>query len=228
MRKRISLKTRRPDLSRWQFRNHYEDRHVPLGLAFIDRFRWRRYVRNHVLSSTGAPIGFDCYAEFWVDDDFEDASLDQFIRSADFRVLDEDDRRFLDITQRHSFDVIETVMKQAQYEVRTEGKVAINWSAGANPKESVVSIAERIVDSLGDRVVDAILGTRSGVVPPAAPFDTMLSLQIADAKPVVLDSAVEPGEGWSVIAVDPVETPIELLFGDSSHLPDERKRTCCP
>ena len=47
--KLLSVKTRREGSTREAFRKHYEERHVPLGLGFIDRFRWRKYVRNHVL-----------------------------------------------------------------------------------------------------------------------------------------------------------------------------------
>src|SRR5207249_1442203 len=66
MLKTLSLKTRRPDLSAAEFRRHYEERHVPLGLGFQDRFGWRKYARNHVARVRSGEVTFDCLTEFWV------------------------------------------------------------------------------------------------------------------------------------------------------------------
>ena len=211
MRKRISLKTRRPDLSVREFRDHYENRHVPLGLGFIDRFQWRRYVRNHVASVGGSPIGFDCYSEFWVDDGFDDASLESFIQSADFAVLNEDDRRFLDVTERASFDVEEWVVKPSREKDSASGKTAVLWSRGEEARDAR-SVARAIVDSLGDSLLAASLDMSIGPVPRALPFDTLLTLTFARSGQVVLESPGEPACRYSVLEIEAAETLPHLLF----------------
>lgn len=63
--KNITLANRRPDLSREEYRNYYETRHVPLALEW---FGFDKYVRNHVIESDPADPGFDCIGEFWPHD----------------------------------------------------------------------------------------------------------------------------------------------------------------
>jgi hypothetical protein len=87
MTKNIIIVCRRADLSRAAFRDHYEARHAPLGIAW---FRFDKYVRNHVADDAGEP-GFDCVAEFWPHD------LDQIARAyaAAGQLFAEDDARFM-------------------------------------------------------------------------------------------------------------------------------------
>jgi hypothetical protein len=73
---------RHPEISRAAFRAHYEDRHVPLALAY---FPFAKYVRNHVYRS--------CLSEFWVDDVGEIHAL---MVSGIGDIMREDERRFTD------------------------------------------------------------------------------------------------------------------------------------
>jgi hypothetical protein len=93
---------------------HYEQRHVPLGLSFIEHFRWRKYVRNYVVGPAPASVDFDCVTEFWVAGREDQQRTAQFVASPAFSVLDEDDRRFLDVTRRLSFEVEETVLAESK------------------------------------------------------------------------------------------------------------------
>lgn len=63
MYKNVSAIVRRPDLTREQFRDHYEQSHAPLAERI---FPFSRYVRNHVLSP--GKCGFDVLSEFWFAD----------------------------------------------------------------------------------------------------------------------------------------------------------------
>lgn len=214
MRKRISLKTRRPDLSRDEFREHYENRHVPLGLSFIDRFQWCRYVRNHVIGTRGTPVSFDCYAEFWVSERFRDDSLEAFIQSPEFDVLNVDDRRFLDVTKRASFDVRESVLKRARSTSEVARKWALVWNHLEGERDAR-AIAEQIVASLADSVVESVLDTSIAPVSPGAPFDTVLSLSTSRSEPLALDPSWLPAKGYSVIEIESIETPPDQLFKES-------------
>jgi uncharacterized protein (TIGR02118 family) len=81
---------RRPDLSRVQFRDHYENRHAPLALG---KFPFRKYVRNHVVAAIPEPIGFDCLSEFWVEDV---AEVVRIMAGEIGDIMREDERRFTD------------------------------------------------------------------------------------------------------------------------------------
>ena len=216
MRKRISLKTRRPDLSREAFRAHYEGVHVPLGLTFIEHFHWRRYRRNHVPSCHGAPTLFDCYAEFWVDRDEDDSALSEFVKSAEFQVLNDDDERFLDVRQRVSFDVEETLLMGSADERSGGPTLGVALRDGAKPSDSGKALAARLIDSLGPQVVTATLDIRLGGEPtgppPAAPFDSLLRLCLEGELPATPDPARFGGDRCSVLVLDPVETAPELLY----------------
>jgi hypothetical protein len=215
MRKRISLKTRRRGLSPKDFRDHYEQRHVPLGLSFIDRFQWRRYVRNYVLDVFGAPIGFDAYTEFWVADDADDEALARFIASHEFRTLDEDDRRFLDVDARFSCEVVEKSLELDTAKGGLAGEVvkaALFWRAGVSSPSESLELVRKLLAPIADCVVDATLA-RVVASPPAAPFDSLLTLRLASARAADLDLDAMPSVSWSLLTVEPVETATERLFG---------------
>lgn len=108
--KLLSVKTRRGDTTRAAFRRHYEERHVPLGLGFIDRFRWRKYVRSHVLDVPSGDVDFDCLTEFWFASRADQASTARFAATPEFAVLDEDDRRFLDVDRRLACELGESLL----------------------------------------------------------------------------------------------------------------------
>ncbi len=212
MRKRISLKTRRPDRSRAEFRRHYEEQHVPLGLTFVHEFRWRRYVRNHVRRELAGRVGFDCYAEFWVDTDYDDARLDAFVRSNDFQRLNEDDERFLDIRKRLAFDVEEHVVVPRESKLPPKDKLAICWCGRAERALDGFGLARQVVDRVGARVVGATLDRASTMLPDGAPFDTLLSIWLDDVAAVDLRTIAPPLEQWAALAIDEVETPRERLW----------------
>ncbi len=219
MRKRISLKTRRSGLSPEAFRDHYESRHVPLGLEHVDRFQWRRYVRNYVVATIGSPVAFDGYAEFWVDDDADDEGLARFIASPEFARLDEDDRRFLDVEARFSGEVVVVPFEPRGRSRGDEAaksdaleKVTLLWTAGPESAVEIAARASRITTCLADRVVDATL-ERVLAPPPKAPFDTLLTLFLADATAEDVPLDAMPARSWSLVTLDPVETPADRLFG---------------
>ena len=209
MRKRISLKTRRPGLTIAEFRTHYEERHVPLGLSHIDHFRWRRYVRNYVVDRFGARVAFDGYTEFWDDEDGDDA-LNAFLASPDFERLDRDDRRFLSVDRRFSAVVAEEVLvESAGYDLAAL-KYAFLWRDG-DPR-AVGAFAARLVAALGDQLVEATLDRSMEQTLSNAPFTCLLSLRVTPETRLLENGRAVPGEGTALIRLDPVETPPSLLY----------------
>lgn len=90
----VSIKTldfmpRRRDISRAQFRHHYETRHAPLAVPL---FPFSRYRRNHLVDQAVEP-GFDCVSEFWVSSLEEIGAL---MASEAGATMIADERNFLD------------------------------------------------------------------------------------------------------------------------------------
>lgn len=112
--KLLSVKTRRAGSTRADFRSHYEDRHVPLGLGYIDRFRWRKYLRSHVLEARSGEVDFDCLAEFWYGSREDQQAMGAFAASPEFEGLKEDDRRFLDVDRRLACELEESLVVGAR------------------------------------------------------------------------------------------------------------------
>ena len=79
--KAMSFVSRKPGLSREEFIRHYEDAHAPLAMQ---HFPFQRYVRNYVMDGQAEELGFDCITEVW------------FETSEDYRVISEDEERFMD------------------------------------------------------------------------------------------------------------------------------------
>ncbi|MAG33817.1 MAG: hypothetical protein CL908_23295 [Deltaproteobacteria bacterium] len=143
--KLLSFKTRRPGLTSEAFRSHYETRHVPLGLSFIDHFRWRKYVRNYVVGPGLGRVGFDCLTEFWVAGSEDQERTARFVGSPEFSVLDEDDRRFLDVAHRLSFEVEEHLLAGVERERDPAGVLRLAMFIS---KPTEVPAAEFAADAL--------------------------------------------------------------------------------
>jgi len=222
--KLISVKTRRPDLSREEFRRHYEGRHVPLGLGFLERFRWRKYVRNHVVGTLAGAPDFDCLTEFWVASADDRALTREFVQSAEFQALDEDDRRFLDVTRRLSFEVEEQLLSGPPRSVDPAGTrrlaMLIGGPSGAALAGAAAELGRRLAAALPDPCPRITLDRR--VDDEAGPHEiaAVLSLWIraGDGLPAWLrwPGAAEP---WAVVDLEVVETPPAALFHGAGETP---------
>ncbi|MCP4907663.1 MAG: EthD domain-containing protein [bacterium] len=210
--KLLSFKTRRPDLTPDVFRSHYEEHHVPLGLSFIEHFRWQRYVRNYVAHPVTGGVPFDCLTEFWVSARADQERTTRFVGSPEFSVLDADDRRFLDITRRLSFEVKEILLSESSSERRPMEMHRLSMfftKPGATPgTEFAAEIVEgarvfaanhrdqfnritldlRVAGSLEDDEICAILSAwPSGV----EDFEDLAWSEIDPSAPVIMLTSVE-------------------------------------
>jgi len=216
MRKRLSLKTRRPDLSTEVFRAHYEYRHIPMGLAHVGVFQWRKYVRNYIQTPLeGAPF-FDCVTEFWTDADYNDALLSDFVKSDAFRPLDEDDRHFLDISKRFSLDLDSEILAGAG--APEEGaKTMLLWRSGGGDIRAARAAIADLLHALGHQTLHAGLDVSRTPSPESAPFDSVLSLW-TKRQLTAADFAGFGPEGARYIAnIDAIETPRSQLFPRTLH-----------
>ena len=218
----ISVKTRRPDLSRAEFRRYYEGRHVPLGLGFLERFRWRKYVRNHVVATLAGTPGIDCLTEFWVASAEDRALTRGFVQSADFQVLDDDDRRFN--TRRLSFEVEEQPPSGPPRAVDAAGTrriaMLIGGPSGAALAGAAAELGRRLAAALPDGCPRITFDRRVGDEVGPHEIAAILSLwtRAGDDLP---DSFRWPGaaEPWAVVDLEVVETPPAALFHRAGETP---------
>ena len=216
----VSIKTRHPDLSRAQFRDHYESRHVPLGLGFIDRFRWRKYVRNHVVGTLFGDAGFDCLTEFWVASAADQARTSEFVQSAEFDALDKDDGRFLDVTRRLSFECEERVLAGPERIVERSGarRIAMLFTRRASEDAAGFSAG---IEELGRRLAAEHEGSCHRVAVDHRVSDEAGELELAAMLSVWPQSGAEVPDagGWlgdaapsAILDLELVETPPGALW----------------
>lgn len=187
----LSVKTRRRDSTRAAFRRHYEERHVPLGLGFLDRFRWCKYVRNHVLDVIEGEVDFDCLTEFWFASRADQEGTARFAATPDFAVLDEDDRRFLDVDRRLACELGESLLAGERPACDPPGtrRVAALFSL---PASRVVSGATGAADASGGHVGGHVGGHAGGAMGSAeAAVDFAAGIE-RDARALAADG-LEPG-----------------------------------
>ena len=102
----LALIARHPTLDRDSFRNHYEQHHVPLALPLLEGLT--RYVRNHVVASSGGESPFfDVMTEFtYRDSDAFEAVLARLGSPAGVAIA-EDELQFMDKARNVFFGVEE-------------------------------------------------------------------------------------------------------------------------
>ena len=91
----MMLVSRRPDVSREQFRAHYEGVHAPLAASHIPHLI--RYVRNYVVDQFRSDLACDCITEFWFDHPgpWAQARLELFPAEL-LDLFGDDERKFMD------------------------------------------------------------------------------------------------------------------------------------
>ena len=217
--KLLSFKTRRPDLTPATFRSHYEERHVPLGLSFIDHFRWRKYVRNYVVSPVLGSVDFDCVTEFWVADREDRERTSEFAASPAFSVLDHDDRQFLDVTQRLSFEVEERVLagsKSGSSSLGTDRLAMFIERPGPMPAADfaagIVEQALSFSTTHGEVCDGIVLDLRRPGSSEEVGIHAILSVWLASARNLGDLAWPEVESPTRVVRLESVQTPSEVLY----------------
>jgi hypothetical protein len=217
--KLLSVKTRRPDSTREAFRRHYEERHVPLGLSFIHHFRWRKYARNHVVAVHSGQVDFDCLTEFWFANRADHASTGAFAATPEFRVLDEDDARFLDPTRRLAFELEERLVagdRPAQEAPGTRRLAAIFERPEATPLDDfarrIAADVDRLAATPALAGVRLSLDRRAAVGPRPSELGAIVSAWAGPGALLVPSELFAPFGPQAVVELEVVETPAERLW----------------
>lgn len=125
MMRTLALLVRRPDLTRYAFRNHYEDTHVKLAGPLLDEAT--HYVRNHVQSVVvGGSVPFDALSEFGYPSAVELERLTRRLASPEGAAIQQDELRFMDKASNRFFALLpRTVGRAGRPDVRGRSKFAL-------------------------------------------------------------------------------------------------------
>jgi uncharacterized protein (TIGR02118 family) len=103
--KGMSLISRKPGLTQEEFAYHYEEVHVPLALK---HFPFKRYVRNYIIKPPDSEEpAFDCITEVWFETMEDCQAAAEFSMSEAYKVIAEDEERFMDRSKIVAFLVEE-------------------------------------------------------------------------------------------------------------------------
>lgn len=105
----LALMFRRADLSRAQFRAHYEGTHAPLAMATV-MAGVSRYVRRHLTREIFGAPGFDAVVEFRYPNAAAAAALMARVQSAAGAQITADERKFMDRARNTFFAVDEVAL----------------------------------------------------------------------------------------------------------------------
>lgn len=103
--KGMSLIKRKSGLTQEEFSRYYEEFHVPLALK---HFPFSRYVRNYIIKPPDAEEpDFDCITEVWFETMKDCQAAAEFSISEAYKVIAEDEERFMDRSKIIAFLVEE-------------------------------------------------------------------------------------------------------------------------
>jgi uncharacterized protein (TIGR02118 family) len=106
---------RRSDLTREQFKEHYETVHVPLSFAHLPLLR--RHARNYVQTVRGQPApDFDVVTECWFDDWDALKQTSALIAAEKRPLIEADEAKFMDRASIRSYITEEFVTLPPQEE----------------------------------------------------------------------------------------------------------------
>jgi uncharacterized protein (TIGR02118 family) len=107
--KAVSFLKKKPGISHEEFIRHYEEVHVPLAMR---HFPFQRYVRNYITGMDDSDTDFDCITSVWFEtmDDCEAAAV--FSASPEYKVISDDEERFMDRDKIVAFLVDERVTER--------------------------------------------------------------------------------------------------------------------
>src|SRR5262245_15284682 len=111
--KTLALIVRRPDLTRGEFRDHYEDVHAPLAVRTLLEGT-TRYVRHHLREEVFGLPAFDVVSGFWYRDAAAAAEIMRRTEAPVGEAIRRDELTFMDKPANTFFAVADRVVRGAE------------------------------------------------------------------------------------------------------------------
>ncbi len=201
MMRTLALLVRRPDLTRYAFRNHYEDTHVALAAPLLDEAI--HYVRNHVQAvSSGPPVAFDVLSEFGYPSVRELGRLTSRLALSEGLAIAEDERRFMDKPRNAFFELIpRAIGRSGRMPDRPQAKFAVllRRLAEVGRDDLLASFDSTLVRLASEGT--AILPFETGPLAGPAPFEAVGFIW-PGPRSSGLTKLVIPGGEVTVVRVD--------------------------
>ena len=215
MLKVIALIKRRAELSRAEFRRHYEDIHVPLALRHLNQMS--RYVRNHVTAERApGPAGFDCLTEFWYPDQAALQGVLAYLQSAAAEPIRRDELSFMAKQENVFFPVDEHLT--LENDLVPSGAISKIVVLAARPQEEPIEAFRRRYEATLAAWLDGLPAPlrcvqnavlRTGAAEP--PWDVITMLWYPTESAGLPHGAPQGMGRHLVVSVCECETPLALL-----------------
>src|SRR5262245_19948594 len=150
--KTLALIARRPDLTRGDFRDHYEEIHAPLAVRTLLEGT-TRYVRHHLRDELFGRPAFDVVTAFWYRDAAAAAEILRRTETPAGDAIREDELTFMDKPANTFFAVIERAMCGAEDRAAPVAAIAlVRRPPGAEAARFTESYEQQEVPRLLDAV----------------------------------------------------------------------------
>lgn len=148
--KTLALIARRPDLSRSEFRDHYEDVHAPLAVRTLLEGT-TRYVRNHLREELFGRPAFDVVSGFWYRDAVAAVEIMKRTETPVGEAIRQDELTFMDKPANTFFAVEERAVCGAEDRAAPLAAIAlVRRPAGQDAARFLVSYEKEEVPRLLD------------------------------------------------------------------------------
>ena len=226
MAKVITFFLRAPGLTRAAFRDHYERVHVPMGLAANPYFRFKKYVRNHVVAARPGARALpmrelDAFSEFSFHDMSRAVDAQAFMRTPEGKALAEDEPNFVDMTDHPSFSAQEELIAGTPRDLDrgvTAKTVLILKRAeavqAAEAAERIRRFAQAYARDHAGEMLRLVLDIAEESPAGAPPVDAILTLwPSAQTTAATLAAFRWPGSDFAsaVLDIETIEEPPEKL-----------------
>ena len=156
----VALLAKRDDISRRQFRQHYENNHVPLAKGVFEG--WPGYVRNHIDKVyPQQPLDFDVLTMFWYRDSSHFQSTVELLNGEAGQIIRADENKFMSKATNRYYPVTESGVGFLKHGYRP-------WNIGFQKSTVGASKIIALVPSTATRAwLAAVQGFADASKPPA-------------------------------------------------------------
>lgn len=176
MLKVLALIKKRPDLDRKAFREHYEERHVPIAKPLLAHLVW--YARHHVEEDLWGPVDFDVVTAFGYPSQQAVSDLFATLASEAGQAIHEDERHFMEKGANRFFEVSERPWQASEAgtrsrEIRTneEEERSIFVMIARPPAMSRTECASRLLRDHWPALLEGVPDLRFATVRDAFPMN---------------------------------------------------------
>ena len=212
--KTLALIVRRPDLTRDEFRAHYEDTHAPLAIDTVLE-GVTRYLRHHLDAVREGEVGFDVATSFWYRDVAAALAVQARLETPQGEAILRDETTFMDRAANTFFAVTERPVLGDATAGAHRCFLALARHGNDSARDEFLAYHERellpaLCDSAKPRFVLDNIAIAAGGGPPAFDVVTELRVEAEEIEGAAswLEAVQSRGGSGAVVRVTPHESEL--------------------